>query len=201
MKRAPQLNDRSRAGASRSINVVSTMRFDADWLSEVASATQGVELLQHPAERIDDLPPDVLARAEVLYTGSCFPDRSQAPKLRWVQLDTSGADHVVGTDLWTNDKVTITSIGGVSLRPIAGYVMLMILGFAHRLPTIVDHQRRREWPTLEARWERFLPRHLDGSTMVVIGYGRLGQAVGRCRHDPARHGEVVCEHCLDVAFP
>lgn len=154
------------------------MRFDADWLRDVGSAAH-LEVVQHHADRIDEIPADVIARAEVLYTGSCFPDRLQAPSLRWVQLDTSGADHVAGTDLWENDDVTITSIGGVSPRPIAGYVMLMILGFAHRLPIIVDHQRRREWPSFDERWERFLPTQLDGSTMVVIGYGRLGEAVGR----------------------
>jgi phosphoglycerate dehydrogenase-like enzyme len=146
----------------------------------------------------------------VLYTGSVFPTVEQAPALRWVQLDTSGADHVVGSPLWAREDVRLTSIGGVSPRPIAGYVLLMLLAFAHRMPRIVEHQRRREWPTFEQRWERFMPARLEGSTLVVVGYGRLGRAVAEAargfgirvvgvRRGGARGGERVGDLAVDAA--
>ena len=86
---------------------------------------------------------------------------------------------MVGSALWARDDVAITSLGGVSPRPIAGYVLAMVLAFAHHLPEAIAHQARREWPTPAERWERFMPRRLEGSTMVIVGYGRLGQGVAR----------------------
>jgi phosphoglycerate dehydrogenase-like enzyme len=127
-----------------------------------------------------------------------------------VQLDTSGADHVVGSPLWQRHDVLLTSIGGVSERPIAGYAMLMVLAFAHRLPELVDHQRRRDWPLPPERWARFMPTRLEGSTMVVVGYGRLGRAIGAAaaafgitvvgvRRGSDRAGERLGGEALDAA--
>ena len=156
---------------------VSTMRFDDPWLDAVRARVPDAEIVQHPAENAADLPPGLLARADVLYTASCFPGRMQAPRLRWVQLDTSGVDHVVASPLWGCEEIAITTIGGISPRPIAGYVLAMVLAFAHHLPAILEHQGRREWPPFDERWARFMPARLDGATMVVVGFGRLGRQV------------------------
>jgi phosphoglycerate dehydrogenase-like enzyme len=165
----------SRAGAP--IHVLSTMHFDDAWLADVAAASPRIVIAQYPAAAVEDLPRDLLARAEVLYTNSCLPTPAEAPALRWVQLDTSGADHVAGTPLWADGTIAVTSIGGISPRPIAGYVMTMILAFAYHVPDLLAHQRRREWPTPAERWERFMPVQLDGSQMVIVGFGRLGRAI------------------------
>ena len=190
--------------------VLSTERFDDAWLDDIAGVSPTISVVQHSAERAEDLPADVLREAAVLYTGSCFPTVAQAPRLAWVQLDTSGADHVVGTPLWEREEVQLTSIGGVSPRSIAGYTMLMVLAFAHRLPLIVDHQRRRDWPTFADRWTRFMPERLEGSTMVIVGYGRLGRAIGAAaasfgievigvRRGSARTGDRLGDEVVDAA--
>ena len=158
--------------------MLSTQRFDDAWLRDVAAGLDGVQVVQHPADRVEGLPPELLREAEVLYTDTCLPTRRQAPCLRWVQLDRSGADHVVDTELWTDEEVVITSIGGVSPEPIAGFALLMILSFAYRLPALLEHQRRQDWPSVADRWERFMPAPLDGATLVVVGYGRVGRAIG-----------------------
>jgi phosphoglycerate dehydrogenase-like enzyme len=161
------------------VRVLSTMTFPPDWLAEVAQAADGIALEQFPAERVEELPPDALAAAEVIYTGSAFPTPEQAPALRWVQLDTSGADHVRRSRLWDRRDVTITSIAGVSPRPMAEYVMAMVLGFAHRLPTAARLRPERRWPTNAERWERYGPAHVPGSRMTIVGYGRLGRGIAR----------------------
>jgi phosphoglycerate dehydrogenase-like enzyme len=96
-----------------------------------------------------------------------------------VQLDTSGADHLAGSELWARDEVVITSIGGISPRPIAGYVRGMVLAFAYRLPQLLGGQAAREWPSPAERWARYVPRSLHGSRMVIVGYGRIGRGVAR----------------------
>jgi phosphoglycerate dehydrogenase-like enzyme len=119
----------------------------------------------------------VLAGVEVLYTGSAFPAPDQAPNLRWVQLDTAGADHVRRTPLWAAGDVAITSLGGVSPRPMAEYVMAMVLGFAHRLPVAARMRSRRHWPEDGERWELYRPLPVPGSRMAIVGYGRVGAGI------------------------
>jgi phosphoglycerate dehydrogenase-like enzyme len=161
------------------VKVLSTMSFPEAWLALVAGVSDRVEVVQVPAGHVDELPADVVAEVEVMYTGACFPSREQAPALRWVQLDTSGADHVRRTDLWAHEAVTITSLAGVSPRPMAEYVMAMVLAFAHRLPRAARMRRERHWPSNEERWELYGPLHLPGSRMVIVGYGRIGRAIAR----------------------
>lgn len=185
------------------VNVLSTMKFGEDWLGALAGDDARVEILEIPAERADELPSVVLREVEVMYTSLAFPTKKQAPKLRWVQLDTSGADHVRGTPVWENGAVTITSIGGVSPRPMAEYVMAMVLGFAHRLPNAARMRARRHWPTHRERWELYGPLPVRGSRMAIVGYGRIGRGIARsarafgievvgvCRTGGRAYGEEV----------
>lgn len=161
------------------VRVLSTMEFGRDWLEAVAGDDVRVEITEIPAERVDELPGGVLREVEVMYTSSVFPSPEQAPHLRWLQLDTSGADHMRGTPLWENDVVTITSIAGVSPRPMAEYVMAMVLGFARRLPTAVRMRERRHWPTHRERWQLYRPLRIPGSRMAIVGYGRIGRKIAR----------------------
>lgn len=157
--------------------ILSLMSFDEAWLADVAATLpDGVELRQTPAEAIDAVDPRLLERAEVLYTSRALPDPAVAPALRWVQLDTAGCDHVVGTPLWAS-TVAISSIGGVSERSMSEYVLAMVLNHAHRIPTVLADAPRRTWPSDAGRWERYGPRTLLGAKLVVVGYGRLGRAI------------------------
>jgi phosphoglycerate dehydrogenase-like enzyme len=161
------------------VKVLSTMAFGAAWLEDVAAVAEHVVIEQVPAAHVGQVPAELLADCEILYTGSAFPTPAQAPKLRWVQLDTSGADHVRQTELWAHEPVTITSIAGVSPRPMAEYVMAMVLGFAHRLPTAARMRTQRHWPSNAERWELYGPAHLPGSRLLVVGYGRIGRGIAR----------------------
>ncbi len=157
--------------------VLSTMRFDDGWLEAVRGVGDDVRVAQVPAATVGEVPSELLAEAEVLYTSSVFPTREEAPRLRWIQLDTAGADHVVGTPAWTRD-VALTSLGGVSGRALAEYVLLMLLAHARRLPALLADRPARAWPSGEERWARYGPRPLLGRHVVIVGYGRLGRAMG-----------------------
>lgn len=161
-----------------SLRYVSTLSFDDDWLAELRRRVPGCEVRQVPAEKVADVPDEVWRTVEVLHTSSVLPDPDSAPRLRWVQLDTSGVDHVRDTALWRSD-VEITTIGGVSPVPLAEYVLFTILGFAHRLPDMLAVRASRQWPSPERRWQRFLPAALPGATVGIVGYGRIGREIGR----------------------
>jgi phosphoglycerate dehydrogenase-like enzyme len=56
-------------------------------------------------------------------------------------------------------------------RPIAEYVMMMILGVSRRLPQLLELQRERTWQPLEGA-------ELRDVTVGIVGLGSIGRAVG-----------------------
>jgi phosphoglycerate dehydrogenase-like enzyme len=57
------------------------------------------------------------------------------------------------------------------------YILMMLLAFSHRLPDLIEYQRRGVWP--KDRWERFSPLELRSSTVGIVGYGSIGRQVAR----------------------
>jgi phosphoglycerate dehydrogenase-like enzyme len=95
---------------------------------------------------------------------------ARAPKLRWVHSATAGVERVL-TPASRERGLVITNARGVFSRPIAEYVMLMILAAARRLPQLLELQAERTWQPLEAR-------ELRDVTVGIVGLGSIGRAVG-----------------------
>lgn len=170
------------------MHYLSLLDFDDTWLDTLRSSAPGLEVTQvHMASTAAEVPDAVWAGVEVLHTAAVLPEPGQAPNLRWVQLDTSGCDHLRDTWLWRSD-VPISTIGGVSPVPLAEYVLLMVLGLAHRLPELRAFWQDPAWPSADERWRRFGPRPVAGTTMGIVGYGRIGREIGRLAR---AHGMTV----------
>jgi phosphoglycerate dehydrogenase-like enzyme len=93
--------------------------------------------------------------------------------------------------------LTITNARGVFSRPIAEYVLLMMLAVARRLPQLLELQRERTWQPLEGI-------ELSALTVGILGYGSIGRAVAQLaapfgcriiatRRGVARDGATVSE--------
>ncbi|UQX88228.1 D-2-hydroxyacid dehydrogenase [Jatrophihabitans telluris] len=164
------------------INYLSTLAFDEDFLKRIASCCQDVEVRQWTCDHDSEIPDEVWAQVDVLHTSTVFCHPRQAPRLRWVQLDTSGVDHLQALPIWAHpagQQISLTTIGGVSPVPLAEYVLWSILGTAHRLPALLQARSGHDWPTPEDRWQRMLPAPVRGATVGVVGYGRIGREIGR----------------------
>ena len=67
--------------------------------------------------------------------------------------------------------VVVTNARGVFSRPIAEYVLMMILAVSRRLPQLLELQRERTWQPLEGA-------ELRDVTVGIVGLGSIGRAVG-----------------------
>src|SRR5581483_560591 len=94
-----------------------------------------------------------------------------APRLRWIQLTSAGADRLLGSG-FIEQGVTVTTVSGLHATPIGEYVLCTILMFAKGAPAFTRAQQRREWL-------RFLPQELRGKTVGVVGMGHIGEEVAR----------------------
>jgi phosphoglycerate dehydrogenase-like enzyme len=158
------------------IFVLITEPFSEEIVARLQSISPRLEIHIHPANKLEEAPPQLMTQAEVLYTLRIVPPPDLAPNLRWIQF------HMAGMDTFTDAPilacgVQFTSLSGASATQMAEYALMMLLALGHRLPGLLRAQAAREWP--RDKWERFAPRELRGSTVGVVGYGSVGREVAR----------------------
>jgi len=146
-----------------------------DPLIEKLRAVSPRLIVEHrTANTLDELG-DVWRGVEVLYTTGLAPLPEAAPDLRWVQGHFAGVDHFLNHPLLRT--ITLTTASGIHAPAMAEYILMMILAFAHRLPRMVEYQRRIKWP--KDRWTLFVPRELGDTTLGIVGYGSIGRHTAR----------------------
>lgn len=99
--------------------------------------------------------------------------KARAKKLRWMQFRSAGIDTSVPLGLPKGPIITYAP--GMSARPIAEHVMGMALMFNRRFHDWRDIQKTGVWDRSEAVFSKM--GCLAEQTIVVIGYGHIGQVL------------------------
>ena len=89
------------------------------------------------ARKVDDIPPDIWLRTEVLYTHRILPLPEQVPNLRWLQFHWAGVDHAINAPLLSMPGLVVTTLSGAAALQIAEYAVMMLLALGHRLPELM----------------------------------------------------------------
>lgn len=163
----------------------------------VEQAAAGAEIVDRQCRTVEEMAELVgSARgAEVLFTFRATPEMVRlAPRVRWIQLLSAGADHVMKGHI--DNSVAITTSSGIHAATMAEYTIASMLAFAHKLHSLIRAQMNREW----RRSGDFMSMvdAMRAHTLGVIGYGsigretaRLGRALGMrvvaLKRDPAVH--------------
>jgi phosphoglycerate dehydrogenase-like enzyme len=173
------------------LNVLVTMPFGEGRLARLRAVSPKLHVTCEDASKADYL------RTEVLYAGSPPRDLSKAPGLKWVQVHMAGVNALADHPLFTDTRVLLTTTSGVHAATIAEYAIAVLLALAHRVPRMVEWQRKGGWPPDKDRWSLFVPTELRGSTLGIIGYGSIGRELARiattafgmtvlaCKRDPS----------------
>ncbi len=143
-------------------------------LARLRTVSPRVAVEQRTAETLEELG-NVWQEVEVLYTTKLVPPPEAAPRLHWVQGHFAGVDQLLGHPLLR--EVMLTTSSGIHAPAMAEYTLMMVLAFAHRLPRMIEHQRRAEWPP--QRWAVFVPQELRDATIGIVGYGSIGRETAR----------------------
>ena len=159
------------------IKVLCTLRFTDKQLDKLRAVSPRLVVEQRTCHDAEEVGEALDADTEVLYAFHLPHDLlNKAPRLRWVQLHSAGADHLLGHPIMNSD-VLITTTSGIHAPPIAEYAFASILAWSRRVPKMLYYQNRREWP--QGRWELFVGQELRGATLGIVGYGSIGREVGR----------------------
>lgn len=130
-------------------------------LADVEIRTIGPDL-----SRLD---PDVecLIPLPASFVGPLIPPPVWPGGVRWVQLLSSGLD---GYPDWLFDGVMVTTMHGVNAHAVAELALASILAAAKRIPEIWQES---------ATWQQSPVGDLAGSTLGIVGFGAIGDAVAQ----------------------
>lgn len=120
--------------------------------------------------------PQALLAADVLFVWDFLSTAlaqawSHADRLRWVHAASAGVDPLMFPEL-IDSTVVLTNSRGIFDRPIAEYVLGLILLFAKDLDGTFELQQQRTWRHRETE-------RIDGQKALVVGVGSIGRQIGR----------------------
>jgi len=134
----------------------------------------------HVAVTFADAAGDAFARAlpeaDVVVAQDLSDDQlAQAGRLRWLSSVAAGLEEIVTPALLARG-VAVTNASGVHGPNIAEHVMAMMLMFMRGLPRLFRAQLARRWDR-HPRSRSDGPGELTGKTLLVVGLGRIGEAL------------------------
>jgi phosphoglycerate dehydrogenase-like enzyme len=158
--------------AAIALSPILAARYRSRDLDRIADAAPGARIVPLSVEGLADT---TLDDVEVLLRGWLSADAfdrviARAPRLAWVHSATTGVELAL-TPAILERGIVVTNARGVFSRPIAEYVLMMILAISRRLPQLLELQRERTWQPLEGA-------ELRDVTVGIVGLGSIGRAVG-----------------------
>jgi phosphoglycerate dehydrogenase-like enzyme len=89
--------------------------------------------------------------------------------VKWIQASGAGIDHWTP---WDPARVVLTNASGIHGDVMSEYVMWAVLNHQLGLPTLARQQQAR-------KWKQNLLVPVTGLTLVIVGFGRIGEETGR----------------------
>ncbi len=153
------------------LSPVLSARYRAEDLATIRAAAPGSRIVTLSREGLADGPIDDV---EVLLHGWLAADAyerllARAPHLRWVHSAAAGVERLM-TPAGGARGLIITNGRGVFSRPIAEYVLMMVLAVNRRLPQLLELAAERTWQPLEGR-------DLRDTTLGLVGFGSIGREI------------------------
>jgi phosphoglycerate dehydrogenase-like enzyme len=105
-----------------------------------------------------------------------LPDLGNA---RWIHTLAAGVEFLPFELLRSSDTV-VTNSRGLFADALGEFTIAAMLWFAKDLRRLIRNQDER-------RWEPYTVERLEGQTVGIIGYGGIGQAIGRRAADLGMH--------------
>jgi phosphoglycerate dehydrogenase-like enzyme len=159
------------------MKIISTVELQPALRAAISNAVAGVEIVERQCRTQEEVNELVGGGGEVMLTFRVPDDvADRAPSLRWIQLLSAGADHVLNGPHKLG-TIAITTTSGIHATPIAEYTLASMLAYAHRFHLMIRAQTKHEW----LKSGRFMATvdEIRGQTLGIIGYGSIGRETAR----------------------
>lgn len=96
----------------------------------------------------------------------------QMGNLKWIQLSSTGFDHLP-KEYILERGITVTTSKGAHAEPIAEFAFSAMLYYSRKIDHFVELQKEKNWNRLD------FPTELAGSTLVILGMGYIGKEIAK----------------------
>jgi phosphoglycerate dehydrogenase-like enzyme len=93
-----------------------------------------------------------------------------AKRIRWAHVCSAGVEGVLSAEIRAS-TIPLTNGRGVFARPLGEWAIGAMIFFAYQFRRIVKNQQMK-------LWQRYDHEELHGRTVLIVGYGSIGRAVG-----------------------
>ncbi len=162
---------------SETIEILMTLPYPTEQIARLKAISSRINITVLPAIKAEDVPAEVWARTEVLYTDRVLPTPAQAPNLRFIQFHYAGIDFAADSPILHKPDVIAATLSGAVSPQVAEFAVAMMMALGHHLPDLMANQTRAEWP--QERWDRLAPAELRGSTVGLVPYGSISREIAR----------------------
>ena len=135
------------------------------------------------------------ARGVIVHQGGPSALERVGPNVEWIQLPSAGIDNYIAAGVVTDERIT-TNAGPAYADCVAEHVILLMLGVYRNVKAAMS----------ASSWEKVEIRQLQGSTVLIVGAGKIGRAVIRrlggfdvTIHASTRTGRLVPGASVTVA--
>ncbi len=155
------------------INVTIALDFSDEIIADLREVSSRLNIERH----FPDVPDDVIANTEILYTTRYYPEPEQAPKLRWIQMNSAGMNHAFKHRIIQAEDIMVTSASGIHATNMAHYTIMMMLMFNYKMKSALELQAKAEWKRNTESF--FMPHDMYEQTIGIVGYGAIGRELAR----------------------
>lgn len=175
-------------GGDRVSVILSTIPLNEEQRQRIMSVAPGYEVIPAPRRDRDKLR-EVVSKTEIWFGGGIRPDLfAVARRLKWIQAVSAGVDSMLFPEM-KQSGVIITNVRGMQRHAVADHTILLMLALARRLRRFIHLQAAGQWHRYDDWMLRSDITELKGSTIGIIGLGRIGQEIaGRAK---AFHMNVI----------
>jgi phosphoglycerate dehydrogenase-like enzyme len=159
--------------AQDTISVVVAMNFS----DEIMTQLQAISPRLHIERHFPNVPEGLWGEVEILYSLFHFPEPTQVPRLRWIQLHNAGVDRAIRHPIIRAEDISVTTASGIHAVQMGEYCIGMMLALAYQIPLMLHYQGKAEWP--EKSQTIFAPHEMRGQTLGIVGYGSIGRELAR----------------------
>ena len=140
-----------------------------------------VEFHHQPVKSVQEIPHNLLEKAEVIISGNVIPNVEDTPLLKWLHVFSTVVDVRLFGDAWLDKgNLWVTSNSGITAPAYADIALMQIYAMGYHLLSIC---KAKETHTYELDEGRYPASRLYDSTIGIVGYGSVGREIARITHD------------------
>jgi len=152
-------------------NALVLFKSDPDFRTELEGILDGYKVIFNESENTDSIDPKAAENATVVFGNPSIAFLKRCPRLKWLQLQSSGTDGYVTGEI--KETVLLSSATGCYGHAVSEHMTALTLAVMKKLHLYRDEQAASRWKS------RGAVKSVKDAVVLVIGLGDIGTEYAR----------------------